>query len=182
VQFPTPSDDAYRRILRLRAVRVFLPDPLEPSDAEAILEAGRWTGSSKNTQRWGFVAVAGRDALDRLATAGHFTGPLKGAALAVALVRLPEGSDFDIGRAAQNMMLAAAARGIASCPVTLHDEDRAREVLGVPADHGCRWAIAFGKPDADALPEQFAATRSRGFSGRRPLSEVAHRGTFGTPW
>jgi nitroreductase len=182
VQFLTPSESAYLRILGLRAVRRFLPDPLEASDIEAILEAGRWTGSSKNTQQWGFVAVTGRDALDRLATAGSFTGPLKEAALAIALVRLPEGSDFDIGRAAQNMMLAAAARGIASCPITLHDSDRAHEVLSVPADHGFRWAIAFGKADPGSLPGQFAATRRRGFGGRRPLSDVAHRGTFGTPW
>ncbi len=75
--------------------------------------------------------------------------PLIGAPLVVALVRLPGGGDFDIGRAAQNMMEAAAALGIGSCPVTLHRETCARERLNVPDDHGCRFVLAFGYPDTE---------------------------------
>jgi nitroreductase len=35
-----------------------------------------------------------------------------------------------MGRVSQNMMLAAAALGVGSCPITLHRHDDARAVLG----------------------------------------------------
>jgi nitroreductase len=182
MSFLTPSPDTFERILKLRAVRSYLLDPIEPDDIEAILEAGRWTGSSKNTQRWVFIVVEGREHLDRLAGAGSFTGPIKAAPLAIALASPPDGYEFDIGRVAQNMMLAAAARGVASCPITLHREAVARDVLEVPEDHRCRYAIAFGYPDPELLRRDEAATRSRGFGGRKPLDTVARRGSFSIAW
>jgi nitroreductase len=178
VRPPTPSVETYRRILGLRAIRAYRPRPVSTDDLQAILEAGRWTGSSKNTQRWVFIVIEDRDGLDALATAGDFTAPMRSAPLGIALVRLPGGNDFDIGRVAQNIMLAAAARGVASCPITLHREERAREILHVPADHGCRWAIALGYPDEALLPHQIRATRERGMSGRKPLAEITRRESF----
>ena len=77
-----PSDDAYRRILGLRAIRVYREQPLSPDDLEAILDAGRWTGSSKNRQQWAFIVLDARRDLDRLATAGDFADPLRRAAAA----------------------------------------------------------------------------------------------------
>ncbi len=182
MSFLTPSDDAYRLLLKLRAVRAYRPDPVRPEDVEAILQAGRWTGSSKNTQRWFLVVVDDREGLDRLASAGSFTGPIRAAPLAIALVAPFDGYEFDIGRVAQNMMLAAATRGIASCPITLHKEDRAREVLDVPAHHRCRYAISFGYPDPELLREDRQKTRSRGMVGRKPLEEIVRHGGFRTTW
>ncbi len=169
---------AYQHVLGLRVVRRFLPEPFPSEEITAVLEAGRWTGSSKNRQAWAFIVIDDRHAIEALATAGHFTAPFSEAALAVAIVRLPEGNDFDLGRAAQNMMLAAAARGIGSCPITLHDVERAAEVLGLPAGHSCRWAIAFGYPNAAAEAEQRRSARAHGFSGRRPLEELVFHNRY----
>jgi len=174
-----PNPSAYTHVLGLRVVRRFLPKPLPSEEVAAILEAGRWTGSSKNRQAWAFIALDDRRDLDSLATAGHFTTPLSEAALAVAVVRPPGGNDFDLGRAAQNMMLAAAARGVGSCPVTLHEADRAANVLGLPNGHSCRWAIAFGFPDVTAEAEQRRSSRAHGFSGRRPLEEMVSHNRYG---
>ena len=55
--------------------------------------------------------------LDRLAAAGRFTGPIRAATLAIVLVQPPDGYEFDMGRAAQNMMLAAHSLGLGSCIV-----------------------------------------------------------------
>ncbi len=170
---------AYRHVLALRVVRRYLPAPIPPAEMEAVLEAGRWTGSSKNRQGWAFVVVDDRPGLERLATAGDFTGPILASAATVALVRLPRGNDFDIGRAAQNIMLAAAARGIGSCPIAFHRPDQAAEMLGLPAGHNCTWAVALGYPDEAAEAEQRRQAAAAGFKGRRPLNELAHRGRFG---
>jgi nitroreductase len=174
-----PSPEAYARIVGLRVVRSYRPEPVGPDNVRKILEAGRWTGSSKNTQPWGFVVVTDPGDRQRLAECGSFTAPLVGAPLVVAIVRLPGGSDFDIGRVAQNMMEAAGALGIGSCPVTLHRETCARERLEVPDDHGCRYALAFGYPDYDAEQQVRTGIRTAIPRGRKPLNDLVSHGRFG---
>ena len=182
MQLFEPSMDTYERINGLRVVRMYRPDPLDDAHIEMILEAGRWTGSSKNTQPWAFVVVTDPGDRQRLAECGSFTGPLLGAPLVVVVVRLPDGGDFDMGRAAQNMMQAAAALGIGSCPVTLHHEACARKQLHVPDDHGCRWALGFGYPDVESEAGLRKGIRSTIPRGRKPLTELVHYGQFGAGW
>ena len=173
-----PSPETYERVIGLRVVRMFRPEPIEDEQLQKILEAGRWTGSSKNTQPWAFVVLTDPGDRQRLAECGSFTGPLVGASLVVVIIRLPGGGDFDMGRAAQNMMEAAAALGIESCPVTLHRESCARDRLHVPEDHGCRYALAFGYPDLDGERQLREGLRSTIPRGRKPLTSLVHYGTF----
>lgn len=172
----TPDPTVYRAVVGLRTVRHFRPEPLPPDVEAAVLEAGRWTGSSKNRQPWAFLVVRERDRLSRLAACGDFTDPVRRAPLVIAPVRLPGGHDWDLGRASQSIMLAAAALGVGTCPVTLHREDEGREVLGVPADHGCRFVIAAGFPDDDAERASRASARP---GGRRALGELVYEEVFG---
>jgi nitroreductase len=144
-------------------------------DLDAILEAGRWTGSSKNRQSWVLVVVTDDEQKRKLAECGDFTNPLLGAPLVIAPVRLPEGYDWDLGRMSQNLMLAAAARGVGSCPITLHREDDGKKVLGVPDDHGARVVIAMGYPDADAEEEN---RRRTPLSGRKDLTDLVRYERF----
>jgi nitroreductase len=171
--------DTYRTVLGLRVVRRFVTRPVPPDEVDALLEAARWTGSSKNRQDWAFVVIDDPDQRARVAGAGRFSTPVLDAPLTIALVRTPGGNDFDIGRVAQNVMLAAAARGLGSCPVTLHDQDEARRVLAIPPDHECRWAIAIGYPDEDGEVEHRRSLQAIGMSGRKDLAELAHRNRFG---
>ena len=156
--------DNYDFILDLRAIRDYKPEPLSNDDLGAILEAGRWTGSSKNRQSWSFIAVTVRERLERLAEHGDFTQPIRDSAATIVLVKEPGGNMFDIGRAAQNIMLAARALGVASCPITLHRERDAAEFLGLKGGGVARYAVALGYPSANA--------RSRKFGGRKPASAV----------
>lgn len=175
---PKASDEVYDAVRSLRVVRAFSAEPIPEATMRDLLEAGRWTGSSKNTQAWGIVVVEGRDELARLATAGQFTDPIRASAVSIALVKAAEGNDFDIGRLAQNLMLAAAARGVGSCPVTLHHTERSREILGLPDGAECRYAVALGFPDEDREQAQRADRRERGVAGRRDLDDVVHRGSW----
>jgi nitroreductase len=159
--------DTYQRILKLRAVRTFRPEPLSEEDLNAILEAARWTGSAKNSQDWTFIVVRDPDQKERLATAGNFTKPMRNAPCAIALVDESTGYEFDVGRAAQNIMLAADAIGVASCPVTLHKEERAVEVLGIPKSARARYAVCLGYATDEPLPK-----RGWGGGGRKALDKV----------
>ena len=66
-----------------RAVRQFQDKPLPDEVVEAIVNAGRLSGSAKNRQPWSFVLVRERATLNQLATCGAFAGHLAGAALDV---------------------------------------------------------------------------------------------------
>jgi len=167
------TNDHYDRILNLRALRSYSDESLPDALIERLLEAARWTGSSKNLQNWSFIVVDG-DQKDRLSECGDFTVPLRAAPIAIALVEESNGYEFDTGRVAQNVMLAADALGLASCPITLHREDDAGSVLGLPEDARCRYAIAIGYPADDAAP--------RNFGGRKPMGEVAYRNRHGDSW
>jgi nitroreductase len=76
---------------------------------------------------------------------------------------------WDLGRAAQSMMLAAWELGIGSVPATVYDHDRARELLGYPAAWHCEFILSLGYP---ADPEVLTAPKRAG--GRRPLAEMVH--------
>lgn len=163
--------DSYDQIVGLRAIRQYRDEPLSEEDLTAILEAARWTGSSKNRQDWAFIVVDDPEQRDKLAATGSFTTPVHEAPVTIALVDESKGYEFDIGRAAQNVMLAAQAIGVASCPVTLHREDEAAAVLGLPSGSRCRYAVALGYPADDAAPVNWG--------GRRPLDELTHSNRYG---
>ncbi len=158
--------DIYDRILHLRAIRDFTDEPLAGEHLDAILQAARWTGSSKNSQDWAFVVVRDPAQKDRLATCGDFTAPLRAAPVAIALVQEPGGYEFDTGRVAQNIMVAADAIGVASCPITLHREEDAARVLELPEGRRCRYGIALGYAAPASGPARFG--------GRKPLEELVH--------
>ena len=123
-------------------------------------------GSSKNTQPWRFVVLRDDARKAELAACGQFAQHVPGAPLVIAVVLTPGGGGFDAGRAAQNMMLAAWAEGITSCPVAMHDRECAARVLGLPEGHRVAIVLAFGYPASEA-------SLHRGVR-RSPLAELVH--------
>jgi len=172
------SDDApmWQAISHRRVIRRFDDRPLQPEHLDRILRAGRRSGSSKNLQRWSFIVCRERDLLGELATLGPWAGHLAGAAAGIALVtpdpRAPDAPlsvMFDLGQAADAMMLVAWELGIGSVPATVYEHDRARDLLGYPADRHCEYILSFGYP---ADPTDL--TRAPKAGGRRPLAELVH--------
>ncbi len=157
-----------------RAIRRFDTRPLESEHVERIVAAGRHSGSSKNLQRWTFIVCRDRDHLNQLAAVGPTAGHLAGAAIAIALVTpdpsapdAPKSILFDLGQAAQNMMLAAWELGIGSVPATVYEHALARRLLAYPADQHCEYLLSFGYP---ADPADL--TRPPVAGGRRDLAEI----------
>ncbi len=162
--------ETYPAILSLRSVRQF---DLNRSIAEAtlhrILQAGRMSGSSKDSQPWWFIVIKDRTLLQTLARTGDYAQHLAGAALAIAIVFDPRfyRGEFDSGRAVQNMMLAAWNDGLGSCIASMHREDDCKQALGVPGELRLQHIISFGYP----LPvdQSIPAVQKR---RRKPLAEI----------
>ncbi len=163
--------ETYDDILALRAIRQFEDRAVSAADMDAVLEAARWTGSSKNRQNWSFIVVDDHDQKQLLLEAGDFMTPVRNAPAVICLVQEPDGYEFDTGRLAQNIMLAADALGLATCPVTLHREEVAADVLHLPDGTRCRYAVAIGYPAASAEPGRMG--------GRKPIDELTHRNRYG---
>jgi nitroreductase len=161
----------------MRAVRAFRAESVAPVHLDRILQAGRHAGSSKNQQRWTFIVCRDRQHLRELSVLGPFAGHVAGAAVAIALVTPdPRPVDasrsivFDVGLAAENMMLAAWELGIGCVPATVYEPDIARRLLGYPADQFCEYLLSFGYP---ADPDDLIRPPRRG--GRRALSELVRQ-------
>ncbi len=161
---------------RQRVSRRFRADPIPKDALSVILNAGRRAGSSKNLQRWAFVVVRDRETLQRLSTLGPWCGHIEGAAVAVALVTpdprasgQPLSIMWDLGRAAQNMTLAAWDMGIGSCPATVYEHDECRSILGFPEDHHCEYILSFGYPE-----DPTDLTRPPQAGGRHDMATMVH--------
>jgi nitroreductase len=164
--------ETWTAIDTVRVVRHFADTAIEPAHLDRILNAARRTASSKNEQTWAFIVLRDRAHLRELASVGRYAGHLAGATVAIALVTPNPATPsqlWDMGRAAQNMVLAAWELGIGSVPATVYEHDLAHRLLGLPGDRRCDYLLSFGYP---ADPAKLTAPNRAG--GRRALSELVH--------
>ncbi len=156
-----------------RAVRHFQERPLPEEAVLAILNAGRRSQSSKNTQPWNFIAIQEKATLKALSECGAWAGHLAEAALGVAIIHADPGERFqlmfDIGQTAAYMQLAAWELGIGSCIASIYEPDKARLLLGYPENMHLRIALSFGYP---LNPQELIASPKKG--GRRQMDEIVH--------
>jgi nitroreductase len=76
---------------------------------------------------------------------------------------------FDAGQAAAYMQLQAWELGVGSCIASIYEPEKARTILGFPAEWHLRIAISFGYPLDE---EKLFAPPKKG--GRRSLEEIVH--------
>ncbi len=165
--------ETFLAIASRRDERRYRPEPLSPASIERLLDAGRLSGSSRNSQPWTFVVPESRTHVERLAHAVYVPGNLTSAGLVVAIVVRGKGPVlFDAGRAAQSMLLAAWADGVASCPNGIADQALACEVLGCAADETPVIVLSFGLPERARDPESHDAAEWSARANRRPLADV----------
>jgi nitroreductase len=139
--------DAYTCIVTKRDTRAYLDKPIEEEKLRKILQAGRMAGSSKNTEPTRLVLLRDRKRLEEVAGCANFAQHLPSAAIGVAICLPSTGSDFDGGRSAQNMMLAAWSLGIASCPCSMHNQECVTQTLGLPEGWRVCVVLALGYPN-----------------------------------
>ena len=153
------DDDLLRALASLCATRRFSSRPIDPADIDRIMEVARWTGSARNRQPWRLITLETSSELTALSRLGAYAQHVRDCPLAVliAIDRESGGADaeFDAGRLAQNVMLAAHALGLGSCPITVFptaNVEAATALAGLSAPWAVRTAIALGHPDPSPGP------------------------------
>jgi nitroreductase len=165
--------DAYLAIVSKRELRSYADRPIDAAAERRILEAGRVAGSSKNRQARRFVVVRTPELVRSVADAVYAPDNVLGAALVVAVVVGGKGpTSFDAGRAAQNMMLAAANEGIGSCPNGIADGAAMRAAVGHDDGEQVATVLTFGYPEKARDPERLSAQEWIERADRRSYEEV----------
>lgn len=159
-----------------RNVRSFADRLISAVHLDRILEAGRRTPSSRNTQPWDFVLVTDKPQLAELSKVWVGAGHVAGSAATIALIvsgaeEAGQRAQFDLGQATMTIMLTAADLGIGSGHSSVMDQDLARRLLGLPADKACAFLISLGYPAGRPL----APIKN---PDRRQFDDVVHRGRW----
>lgn len=132
-------------ILSRRSVRSFSKEEIPENIINEILEAARLSPSSQNRQCWRFIVVHIKKTRERLALKSGFIGKfnffIKDAPIIIVAcadpsksIRLNKQNYYlvDIAIAFQQMMLAAWNHGVGSCWLAAFDEQKVKDILGIP--------------------------------------------------
>lgn len=149
--------DTFEAIRTRRSVRRFQEKPVEDENLNALLESVRMSPSWANRQCWRFVVVKDKTVRERIsemsyvesffATTGYKANPAKkglseAPVVIVACADPSQSGDLwnqqyymtDIGIASQTLMLSARALGLGTVFVGVFDEQKLRELLGIPPE------------------------------------------------
>ena len=145
-------------VLKRRSVRAFTGELLTRAQAEPILDAGLRAPNACNFQSWHFYALIGSDAAELLYPEVYSAPWFEKIGMAVVATvddsRLRErfgdekGHSFgiqDVSAALENMALAAADAGFASCWIGSIDPEVCRRKVGIPAARRPVAILAIGR-------------------------------------
>lgn len=163
--------------------------PIARETLMTLFEAARWSPSSYNNQPWRFI-YALRDSevwsrfLDLLIPANQVWCEQAGALVVIASKKTfdhngqPSVShSFDAGSAWMSLALQGSILGLVVHGMGGFDYDKAREVVGIPADHAVEAMCAIGHPaPVESLPEKLRQREVP--SGRKKVAELAFEGRF----
>ena len=166
--------ETFDAIRTRRKVNEYANQPIEEEKLEQILEAGRRSPSSRNSQPWDFIVVRDRDRLREISHVWRGAAHIADAPVAIGVVapfsedpRENGSINFDLGQAVSSMMIAAADLGIGSRHASVEDYDLASQVLELPDNRRLTWLFGLGYPgDRPMGPVARPA--------RRPYDEVVH--------
>ena len=166
--------DTFLAIASKRDTRSYADRPIPDDTTRRIIDAGRLAGSAKNRQPWKFLLIGTPDVKERLAETVYAPSNVRGAQLVVAIIAEGSGG-YDIGRAMQNMMLAAWNDGIVSCPNGMPDTEKTAEALGLKGEERPAVVLSFGYPVTPRDPQRRSAEEWSARADRKPLDQVIER-------
>ncbi len=163
--------DLFEAIESRPSVRAYEPAEVTEETLLKITDAGRHAPSGGNRQPLQYILIRDASTLQALE---KVQASFATASAAVGIVADPEASRWwleDASAAAQNMLLAIHALGLASVWVEgtlLKQEDFAKKLLGIPASKRFAILLPIGKPPQPS-PQ----------ADKKPLDELVWRERYG---
>lgn len=137
-----------------RSIRSFTEQPVDETELQAILEAGRWAPSGVNNQPWRFVIIQSRTKRDELAQATRYGEIIRKAPVCIAVFLDQKACYHQVkdaqgaGACLQNMLLAAHSLGLGAVWLgeILKNSEMVRGLLGVESTMELQAVVALGHP------------------------------------
>ncbi len=154
-----------------KSVRAFLDKPVEEEKLNAVLEAGRLAPSASNRQEWRFVIVSDPVTRKKLGEAAGGQAFVEEAPVVIVACAQTDGHvmrcgqlsyPIDVGIALDHITLAAVEQGLGTCWIGLFDEQKVKDILGIPEQIRV----------VELMPLGYPADPSVKFKKRLPLSEI----------
>jgi len=164
--------DIFEAIRTRRSVRSFRAEAIPDQDVAKILEAARWAPSAGNRQPWTFIYIKDPQVLRmiRNCSPGFYGGAP--AAMVIGIDKKDEKRGvLDACFAAQNILLAANALGIGSCPIVSFNSEAIGKILDAPESWEPVLVVSLGYIDKKPKPPS-----------KKPLSEIVCMNSFGKKW
>ncbi|HXY61828.1 MAG TPA: nitroreductase family protein [Nitrospirota bacterium] len=181
--------ELFEAIRTRRSIRKYMDKPVEEEKLREVLESVRMAPSWANYQCWRLVVVKDKAMKEQIsalsyvesyfAPKGYKANPamkaLAEAPVVIVLCAEPAQSGViwgqtyylvDVGLAAQTMMLAARGLGLGTVFVGVYDEEKLKNVLGIPATIRIVGLFPLGYPVED----------KKAGPPRKPLEEICHYG------
>jgi len=163
-------------ILKRKSIRGYKSTPVPEDKLNAVLEAARMAPSGANRQPWKFVVVRDKEKIKQLGAASGGQAHVGNCPVIIAAVATaPEnmmmcevpGAPVDLSIAVDHMMLAAVDEGLGTCWIGAFRQDKAREILNVPAKCKLIALLTLGYPDDAGRPKD-----------RKAISEIVCYDTY----
>ncbi|MFO7678187.1 MAG: nitroreductase family protein [Thermoplasmatota archaeon] len=150
------NEPVYEAILSRRSIRRFKQTPIKIEILEQLVNAARLAPSAANLQPLEYVVITDRDIclkiFETLGWAGYITPTWapdeteRPVAYIVILVKtdLNKYYKWDVGLAAENIMLAAEEKELGSCMLLNINREKVQEILKIPSLFSIDSIIALG--------------------------------------
>jgi len=156
----------YEAAIKRRTIRKFSQKKIENETLLKFIDAARVSPSAANMQPVKYIIVNDDEIVKELFPfvkwAGYITpngNPQKGEEPTAYIVILADtnvrkaGSEYDIGAAAQTIILCAQEEGIGSCWMQAIDKDKIRSLLNVDGQYEVNSVLSLGYPAEAPLAE-----------------------------
>jgi len=153
------------------SVKKYEDRPIPEDILKEVFEAARLAQSAENRQPWEFVVVREKEMKKKLASG--FVGE---APVVIVCVAHPENCGHvgplasylvDVAIAVENMALVSWELGLGSCWIGAYDEEKVKELLGIPKNLKVVSLLTLGYP-AEKPANQIIRQR------RKPLTQIIH--------
>jgi nitroreductase len=152
--------DVIDAIKARKSVRQYLERPVEEEKLKAVLEAARLAPSASNRQEWRFVVVRDPETRRRLAEAASGQSFVGQAPVVVVACAEIDGHvmrcgqlcyPIDVAIALDHLSLAATELDLGTCWIGAFNEQKVKEILGIPEEIRVVQLMPLGYPSDSSL-------------------------------
>jgi len=192
-------EDLIQLIKRRRTIRQFRPGEPPLSLLKELVDGGRLAPSAANLQPLEFLIATDLNLRKEIFSCLRWAAYINPAgdpkpgqeptAYIIILVNTnirEKGYEYDVGAAAQNIILGALSKGIGSCWLISINRERLREVLKIPDNYLIDSVLALGYPAEEPVIEDFKGSIKywKDEAGvlhvpKRKLEDILHINLFG---